>query len=91
MLRRKRLGTGMGVAVDVLVNSAGVLTQDDFSALPLDRQADMVDLNGQALMAMLAAFAPARLKRGHGRVLNGASIAAFRPLPTLAVDAATKA
>jgi short-subunit dehydrogenase len=31
------------------------------------------------------------LKRGHGRVLNVASIAAFQPVPTLATYAATKA
>ncbi len=84
-LRRKRL------VVDVLVNSAGVLAQGDFSAMPAGRQAAMVDLNVEGLTAMLAAFAPAMLLRGHGRVLNVASIAAFQPVPTLAVYAATKA
>ena len=63
-LRRKR------VRVDVLVNSAGVLAQGDFSAMALDRQAGMVDLNVAGLTAMLAAFAPAMHKRGRGRVLN---------------------
>ena len=84
-LRRKR------VVVDVLVNSAGVLAQGDFSAMPLDRQVGMVDLNVVGLTAMLAAFAPAMLQRGRGRVLNVASIAAFQPVPTLAIYAATKA
>ena len=40
---------------------------------------------------MLAAFVPAMPQRGHGRVLNVASIAAFQPVPSLAVYAATKA
>ena len=84
-LRRKR------VAVDVLVNCAGVLAQGDFTALGGARAAAMIDLNVAGLTAMLAAFVPAMQQRGHGRVLNVASIAAFQPIPTLAVYAATKA
>ena len=84
-LRRKRL------AVDVLVNCAGVLAQGEFNALGGARAASMIDLNVSGLTAMLAAFVPAMHQRGHGRVLNVASIAAFQPIPTLAVYAATKA
>ena len=85
LLRRKRL------AVDVLVNSAGVLSQGEFNTMDPQRQAAMIDLNVAGLTAMLAQFVPPMVQRGHGRVLNVASIAAFQPLPTLAVYAASKA
>ena len=40
---------------------------------------------------MLAHFVPPMVARGHGRMLNVASIAAFQPVPSLATYAATKA
>ena len=40
---------------------------------------------------MLAAFVPAMVRRGRGRVLNVASVAAFAPVPGLATYAASKA
>ena len=40
---------------------------------------------------MLAYFVPPMVARGHGRILNVASIAAFQPVPSLATYAATKA
>ena len=51
----------------------------------------MIDLNVSGLTAMLAAFVPAMVRRGHGRVLNVASVSAFVPVPGLATYAATKA
>lgn len=75
----------------MLVNCAGVLAPGDFTALGGERAAGMIDLNVSGLTAMLAAFVPAMPQRGHGRVLNVASIAAFQPAPSLAVYAATKA
>jgi uncharacterized protein len=55
------------------------------------RHQQLIDLKVSGLTAMLAAFVPAMSARGHGRVLNVASIAAFQPLPGLATHAATKA
>jgi short-subunit dehydrogenase len=84
-LRRKR------IAIDVLVNNAGVLWQGEFaSTLPRKHQ-EMIDLNVAGLTGMLAQFLPPMCKRGHGHVLNVASIAAFQPIPLLATYAATKA
>ena len=40
---------------------------------------------------MLSQFLPPMVKRGKGRILNVASIAAFQPVPSLATYAATKA
>jgi short-subunit dehydrogenase len=84
-LRRKRR------RIDVLVNNAGVLEQAAFSTIAAARHQQLIDLNVSALTAMIAAFLPAMVARGNGRVLNVASIAAFQPVPGLATYAATKA
>lgn len=77
--------------VDVLVNCAGVLTQDAFVHMTAPQHQQMIDLNITGLTAMLAHFVAPMVQRGHGRVLNVASIAAFQPVPTLATYAASKA
>ncbi|WP_291010758.1 SDR family oxidoreductase [Hydrogenophaga sp.] len=77
--------------IDVLVNCAGVLHTGAFSGIGLALQRSMIDLNIIGLTAMVAEFAPAMAARGQGRILNVASIAAFQPVPSLAVYAATKA
>lgn len=84
-LRRKRR------RIDVLVNNAGVLEQGAFGKVAAARHQQQIDLNVSALTAMLAAFLPAMLRAGSGRILNVASIAAFQPVPGLATYAATKA
>ena len=89
-----RLGAAMKRAkrpIDVLVNNAGVLEHGSFVEMPAERHRQMIDLNVSGLTAMLAQFVPAMVARGHGRVLNVASIAAFQPIPSLATYAATKA
>ena len=77
--------------IDVLVNNAGVLENGAFVDTTAARHQQLIDLNVGALTAMLAAFLPAMVERGEGRVLNVASIAAFQPVPSLATYAATKA
>ena len=62
-----------------------------FAAMPDQRHQELIDLNVSGLTSMLAHFLPPMLARGHGRILNVASIAAFQPVPTLATYAATKA
>ena len=84
MKRRKR-------SIDVVVNNAGVLEHGVFAAIPDQRHQELIDLNVSGLTSMLAHFLPPMLARGHGRVLNVASIAAFQPVPSLATYAATKA
>ena len=84
-LKRKR------IAVDVLVNNAGVLEHGAFAAIPAARHQSLIDLNVSGLTALLSALLPGMIERGHGRVLNVASIAAFQPVPSLATYAATKA
>jgi short-subunit dehydrogenase len=84
-LRRRR------VRIDVLVNNAGVLHQGAFTRMKPEAQRAMVELNVAALTELLVHFVPPMRRRGHGRVLNVASIAAFQPVPSLATYAATKA
>jgi short-subunit dehydrogenase len=84
-LKRKR------ISIDVLVNNAGILQQGAFTAVPARRHQELIDLNVAGLTGMLAQFLPGMCKRGRGRVLNVASIAAFQPVPSLATYAATKA
>lgn len=84
-LRRKRR------PVHVLVNNAGALEQGAFTQITAARHQQLIALNVSGLTAMLSAFVPAMVARGHGRVLNVASIAAFQPVPGLASYAATKA
>ena len=79
------------VAVDVLVNNAGVLEHGSFTGMKPGRHRELIDLNVTGLTEMLAHFVPPMVARGHGRVLNVASIAAFQPVPMLATYAATKA
>lgn len=84
-LRRQRR------AIDLLVNCAGVLENRPFVDTAAARHQALIDLNVSALTAMLAEFVPAMVRRGSGRVLNVASVAAFQPVPTLGTYAATKA
>ena len=84
-LRRKKQG------VDVVVNNAGVLYQGEFLQVTALEHQQMIALNCAGLTAMIAAFVPAMVKRGHGRVLNVASIASFQPVPVISTYAATKA
>ncbi|HSW04504.1 SDR family NAD(P)-dependent oxidoreductase, partial [Aquabacterium sp.] len=84
-LKRRR------ITVDILVNNAGVLVQGGFAEMAAADHRSMIDLNVLGLTAMLTEFVPGMKKRGRGRVLNVASIAAFQPVPSLATYAATKA
>ena len=77
--------------IDVLVNCAGVLHHGAFVDMPARHHHGMIDLNITGLTTMVAEFAPGMVARGHGRILNVASIAAFQPIPSLATYAATKA
>ncbi|MEL6869523.1 MAG: SDR family oxidoreductase [Pseudomonadota bacterium] len=77
--------------IDVLVNNAGSLTSGSFKHMDEAAIANMLTLNIVALTALCRTFIPPMVERGSGKVLNIASVAAFQPLPSLAVYAATKA
>ena len=90
----KKLATSLhkqGIEVGILVNCAGVLEHGKFVEMPIAWHQSLIDLNVSGLTGMLAHFLPPMVKRGKGRILNVASIAAFQPVPSLATYAATKA
>jgi hypothetical protein len=80
-----------GIEVDVLVNNAGFGMQGAFSALPVDRQIEMIRLNVTTLTELTGRLLPGMLQRGGGGVLNIGSTAGFQPGPFMAVYYATKA
>ncbi len=80
-----------GVSVDVLVNDAGFGMNGPFIELDAARQLAMLQVNVVALTELTRLFAPEMVRRGGGRILNVASIAAFQPGPGMAVYCATKA
>ncbi len=91
---RKRLRKGLdelGLRVDVLVNNAGFGTAGLFQRLDGEREAELVRLNCEVVVALCGTYVPEMVERGAGAVLNVASTAAFQPLPTQATYSASKA
>jgi short-subunit dehydrogenase len=80
-----------GVAVDVLVNNAGIGVYGPFAASDLAAQLDLLRLNVVALTELTRRFLPGMLARRSGRILNVASTAAFLPGPLMATYYASKA
>lgn len=80
-----------GIAIEVLVNNAGVLEMGRFAEIDARRHLALVDLNVRTLTELTHLFLPPMIAAGKGRILNVASTAAFQPIPSLASYAATKA
>jgi len=80
-----------GIAVDSLVNNAGFATSGQFADADPERVGDEVRLNVGAVVAVARALLPAITGSGRGFVVNVSSMAAFQPIPGMAVYGATKA
>ena len=80
-----------GIAVDLLVNNAGLGHTAPFEQQPPEVLRAMVDVNVWALVDLTHVFLPGMKERRRGRIVNVASNAAFQPVPFLTVYAATKA
>lgn len=80
-----------GTDVDILINNAGVSSVAAFADLPPERIDEQIRLNILALTQLSRHYLTPMIERGHGRILNVASIAAFHPFPELSVYAASKA
>jgi short-subunit dehydrogenase len=72
-------------------NCAGFGSSGNFLDLDIGRELSQLDVNIEALVHLTHAFARPMVERGSGAVLNVASLAAFQPIPRLAVYSATKA
>ena len=75
--------------VGLLINAAGYGKFDAVMDLPLEENLGMTDLNCRALTAMCQLTVPYTEKGG--LIINIASMAAFQPIPYIAVYGATKA
>ncbi len=78
-------------SIDVLVNNAGFGSFGEFHLQDAGSISDLLAVNVVALTELTRGFLPAMVERGHGRVLNVASTAAFQPGPLMAVYYASKA
>jgi short-subunit dehydrogenase len=77
--------------VEVLVNNAGFGSGGAFAELETERETLMVRTNVEALIGLTGVFLPGMVERGHGAILNVASLIAFQPVPYQATYGATKA
>jgi len=79
-----------GREIEILVNNAGMGSRGAY-ATARARETSIVALNVVAYEALLSRAVPEMRARGHGRILNVASLAGFMPGPNGAVYHASKA
>jgi short-subunit dehydrogenase len=79
-----------GLAVDTLINNAGVGFNGRFGESEPAHNETTIRLNMLALVALTRLLLPALRRHGHAHVLNVASLAAFFPMPWLPVYSSSK-
>jgi short-subunit dehydrogenase len=77
--------------VDVLVNNAGLAVAEAMWDHDADELANQITLNLVAPLELCRQAIPRMLRRGHGHLVNVASLAAVAAVPGMSVYAATKA
>lgn len=77
--------------VDVLVNNAGMVVDEELADSDLDVRMLEVELNVLAVTRLATCAASTFRARGHGGILNVSSVTAFWPVPGNATYAAGKA
>lgn len=77
--------------VDILINNAGVGFHGRFIDEEPQQAAGQIQLNCGSLVDLTSRLLPAMIRTRHGLVINVASTAAFQPVATMAVYAASKA
>jgi uncharacterized protein len=80
-----------GLAVDVLINNAGLGAVGRFDEVDPLRIGEMLQVNIVALTELTRLLLPGMVARGRGKLMLVASTAAFQPGPGMAVYFATKA
>jgi uncharacterized protein len=80
-----------GIAIDILINNAGLGAFGEFAQMPEEEIHGQIDLNITALTALTRLFLPFMVQRRSGKIMNVASTAGFQPGPLMAVYYATKA
>jgi hypothetical protein len=79
------------VTIDVLLNNAGYGLHGDLLEMPIERTANMIQLNITTLTELTYLFGRDMAKRRSGHILLVASLMAFQAVPSYAAYAATKA
>jgi short-subunit dehydrogenase len=79
------------IAVDLLINNAGLGDLGSFATIELQRVKEMLAVNVTALTLLTRMLLPGMIARKYGAILNVSSSAGFLPLAGFAVYAATKA
>ena len=83
--------THEGIAIDFLINNAGLGDRGTFATAEPSRVHEMLAVNIVALTMLTRALLPAMIGKKRGAILNVSSTAGFLPIRKLAVYAATKA
>lgn len=83
--------SNLGLHVDVLVNNAGHGYRGKSWEIPIETDLSILRLNVEAVLRLTKLFLPPMITRGHGHLLNTASVAGFEPGPLLNVYHASKA
>lgn len=79
------------LVIDILVNNAGIGLIGEAVANERKEEEKMIRVNIQALTQLCGYFLKDMYQRGHGKVLNVASVGAFMPGPYTAAYYASKA
>lgn len=76
--------------IDHLINNAGYGTTGPFAQADPTAEVEMIRLHLEALIRLTRHLLPGMLERGHGGVLNVASVLGLMPAPFMATYGATK-
>ncbi len=79
------------IDIDILINNAGIAVTGKFDELDQKDIDDLLFLNILALTRLTRHYLTTMVQRGSGRIMNVASVAAFQPVPSMNVYAASKA
>ena len=82
---------GAGLAVDILINNAGLGQYGAFAQSDIAQELSQVRVNCEAMVRLTRLFVPRMVERRSGWVLVLASTASFQPVPYITTYAATKA
>lgn len=76
--------------IDILVNNAGIQSRHDAVDFPLDDFESVLDVNTRAAFQLAQGFGAGMLDRGHGKIINMASLLSFQGGLRVAAYAASK-
>jgi short-subunit dehydrogenase len=79
------------IAIDLLINNAGVGDYGPFATSDAERAREIVGVNITALTQLTRELLPPMIERRRGGIVNVSSSAGFLPIPGMALYAATKA